>query len=82
MTPRRGRLPAPWTPRRVSKAVRLLQEAPTSPCSSCGRVTKTTSDGFCADCWARKEGHLRGTAAPPGWALRVLDALTFRRPRR
>ena len=77
----RRRLPAPWAPRRVSKAVRALAEAPSSPCPSCLRVTKTTSDGYCADCWARKRGAAPAVAAPPRWAIRVLDALTPRRRR-
>jgi hypothetical protein len=60
--------PLPRRPRRVSKAVRLLREAPSSPCARCGRVTKTTSDGVCADCWARKDGRVVRRPKPlPRW---------------
>jgi hypothetical protein len=59
--------PAPRRPRLVSKAVRLLREAPVSPCASCGRETKTTSDGVCADCWARKDGRHRPGKPLPRW---------------
>jgi hypothetical protein len=38
----------------MSRAVRLLQDAPVTRCGACGRMTATTSDGACADCWARK----------------------------
>jgi hypothetical protein len=65
--------PSPRRPRLVSKAVRLLREAPTSPCASCGRETKTTSDGVCADCWARKDGRAYGKVRPlPRWLARML----------
>jgi hypothetical protein len=37
-----------------SRAVRALAEAPTSPCSHCGRESKTVT-GVCADCWGVKE---------------------------
>jgi hypothetical protein len=60
--------PLPRRPRKVSKAVRLLRDAPSSPCPHCGRVSKTTSDGFCADCWARKEGQRVARIRPvPRW---------------
>ncbi len=36
------------------RARRRLEEAPSSPCPHCGRVTKTV-DGVCADCWGVKE---------------------------
>ena len=47
--------------RRVSKAAEELRYAPESPCHHCGRVTKTTSDGVCAECWGSKGGR------PMGW---------------
>jgi hypothetical protein len=73
-------LPAPRKPSLISKAVRLLREAPSSPCPDCGRVTKTTTDGVCADCWARKDGrHYGDTKAPPRWAMRIANLLTLRR---
>ena len=72
--------PRPLVPRSrdfVSKAVRMLREAPESVCPSCGRMTRTTSDGVCADCWAHKDGRRYGTAkAPPRWLARLLG---FRR---
>jgi hypothetical protein len=73
-------LPAPWTRNLVSKAVLLLREAPSSPCPHCGRVSKTTTDGVCADCWEHKDGGRYGTLKPPPrWALRVANLLTLRR---
>jgi hypothetical protein len=64
----------------VSKAVRLLREAPASPCPHCLRVSKTTSDGFCADCWRRKNGgRYAAQLPPPRWALRLANLLTLRR---
>ena len=36
------------------RARRRLEEAPSSPCGHCGRVTKTV-DGMCADCWGVKD---------------------------
>jgi hypothetical protein len=76
--------PGPLVPRRrnlVSKAVRLLRDAPESPCPHCGRTTKTTSDGVCADCWERKDGRRYAPVAapPPRWAVRFANLLTFRR---
>jgi hypothetical protein len=66
--------------RRVSRAVSLLGEAPSSRCPNCGRVTKTTSDGVCADCWSHKDGRLYGSPKPPPrWALRLANLLTLRR---
>jgi hypothetical protein len=78
------RLPAQWSPpRRISRAAFALRAAPTSPCAACGHVSKTTTDGFCADCWARKEGDPgRGLRRPPRWALRLADLLTLRWLRR
>jgi hypothetical protein len=73
-------LPEPRRRGFISKAVRLLREAPSSPCADCGRVTKTTSDGVCAECWAHKDGRAYGRmAAPPRWAVRIANLLTFRR---
>jgi hypothetical protein len=46
--------------RRISKAAEELRYAPRSPCHHCGRVTRTTSDGVCADCWASKGGRAMG----------------------
>jgi hypothetical protein len=64
----------------VSKAVSLLREAPSSPCPQCGRLSKTTTDGVCADCWAHKDGRSYGSVKPPPtWALRVANLLTLRR---
>ena len=40
--------------RRISRAAESLRDAPESACPHCGRVTKTTSDGVCAECWASK----------------------------
>jgi hypothetical protein len=68
--------PAPRRPRGISKAVRLLHEAPSSPCATCGRVTKTTTDGFCADCWAHKDG--RGQHPPVRPLPRLLRWLARR----
>jgi hypothetical protein len=45
----------------MSRAAIELAAAPTSPCPHCGRETKTTSDGICAECWGSKGGH------PMGW---------------
>jgi len=42
---------------RVSRAVASLRDAPASKCPHCGRMTKTTSDGICADCWGSKRGR-------------------------
>jgi hypothetical protein len=36
------------------RARRRLEEAPSSPCPHCERVTKTV-DGMCADCWGVKD---------------------------
>jgi hypothetical protein len=36
------------------RARRRLEDAPSSPCPHCGRVTKTV-DGMCADCWGVKD---------------------------
>jgi hypothetical protein len=73
-------LPEPRRRSFVSKAVRLLREAPSSPCPGCGRVTKTTSDGICAECWVHKDGRAYGRiAAPPRWAVRIANLLTFKR---
>ena len=36
------------------RARRRLEQAPSSPCPHCGRVTKTV-DGMCADCWGVKD---------------------------
>jgi hypothetical protein len=36
------------------RARRRLEEARSSPCGHCGRVTKTV-DGMCADCWGVKD---------------------------
>jgi hypothetical protein len=64
----------------VSKAVRLLREAPSSPCPNCGRLSKTTTDGVCADCWAHKDGRRYGSVKPPpGWAVRLANLLTLGR---
>jgi len=74
-------LPPPRKRGFVSKAVRLLREAPTSPCAACGRDTKTTSDGVCADCWAHKDGgHYGSVPPPPRWVARLAGLLSFRRP--
>ncbi len=60
-----------------------LEDAPSSACPSCGRVTKTTSDGICADCWAHKDGRVYARMpAPPRWAMRVANLVTFRWLRR
>jgi len=74
---RRLQLPGP---RRESRAAIALREAPTSPCPSCGRVTKTTTDGVCADCWAHKDGRRYGAVAvepPSPWEVKLARALTF-----
>lgn len=66
-------------PRRVSRAVLALHEAPSSPCPACGRVTKTTSDGVCADCWAHKDGgSYERPKAPSRWAARLVRLLARR----
>jgi hypothetical protein len=79
---RRLQLPGP---RRISRAALALHEAASSPCPTCGRVTKTTSDGVCADCWAHKDGRRYGPVAaspPPAWQVRLARLLTLRwRPR-
>ena len=36
------------------RARRRLEQAPSSPCPHCGRVTKTV-DGMCAYCWGVKD---------------------------
>ena len=36
------------------RARRRLEQAPSSACPHCGRVTKTV-DGMCADCWGVKD---------------------------
>jgi ribosomal protein L37E len=46
--------------RGISKAAEELRYAPESPCPRCGRVTKTTSDGVCAECWGSKGGRAMG----------------------
>jgi hypothetical protein len=59
--------------RRVGRAVLALQDAPESACPHCGRVTKTTSDGVCADCWGSKGGSmLARPPQQPGRATRFL----------
>ncbi|HEY6016349.1 MAG TPA: hypothetical protein VIU44_00620 [Gaiellaceae bacterium] len=59
-----------------SKAVARLREAPESPCPHCGRLTRTTTDGICADCWGSKGGTM-GSSEPPGrvtgFLLRLLS---------
>ena len=66
--------------RRISKAARELRYAPESPCHRCGRVTRTTSDGVCAECWGSKGGRAmgwkldeRGDDSVPDDAARLLD---------
>jgi len=49
----------------MSRAGDALREAPESECPHCGRVTKTTSDGICADCWGSKGGRPMGWRAQP-----------------
>jgi hypothetical protein len=50
-----------------------------SPCPSCGRVTKTTTDGVCADCWAHKDGgSYERPKAPSRWAARLVRLLARR----
>ena len=62
--------------RRTSKAARELRYAPESPCQHCGRVTKTTSDGVCADCWASKGGRAMGwKKEEPGGDDSIVDEL-------
>ena len=55
----------------MTKSTRSLRFAPVSPCPHCGRPTRTTSDGICADCWGSKGGRpllvRRGGQGPPGW---------------
>ena len=46
--------------RRISRAAQELREAPESECPHCGRVTRTTSDGVCAECWGGKGGRAMG----------------------
>lgn len=41
-------------PRARSRAVAELEDAPVSPCSHCGRDSRTVQ-GVCADCWQAKE---------------------------
>jgi hypothetical protein len=41
----------------VSRATDALHDAPESECPHCGRLSKTTSDGICADCWGSKGGR-------------------------
>ena len=47
----------PVTGRPASRAAWSLRDAPESECPHCGRVTKTTSDGVCAECWGSKGGR-------------------------
>jgi hypothetical protein len=42
---------------RLSKAAGRLREAPESFCAQCRRVTKTTTDRVCAECWTSKGGR-------------------------
>jgi hypothetical protein len=46
--------------RRFTRAADSLRNAPESECPHCGRVTRTTSDGVCAECWAGKGGRSMG----------------------
>ena len=59
---------------RMSRAAARLQEAPVSPCPSCGRESRTVQ-GVCTDCWAPKEEN----AVVHGRAGRTepLDLLDF-----
>jgi hypothetical protein len=41
----------------MSRAAAALRDAQTSECPHCKRMTKTTSDGICADCWGSKGGR-------------------------
>jgi hypothetical protein len=57
-------------------ARRRLEDAPSSPCPHCGRVTKTV-DGMCADCWGVKDEARarRWLAGPPRESLFGFDPL-------
>jgi hypothetical protein len=46
----------PGRPGLASKSTVRLALAPSSPCPSCGRITKTVQ-GVCADCWGSKGGR-------------------------
>lgn len=46
--------------RRMSRAAYHLRDAPESECPHCARVTRTTSDGVCAQCWGGKGGRGMG----------------------
>jgi hypothetical protein len=48
----------------MGRATEEPARASISACPHCGRETKTTSDGICADCWGSKGGH------PMGWERR------------
>jgi hypothetical protein len=65
--------------RRISRAAYQLRHAPESLCPHCGRVTKTTSDGVCADCWGGKGGVMGWRHDPPRESFfdDVLDVLGF-----
>ncbi|MDQ3823994.1 MAG: hypothetical protein M3321_12225 [Actinomycetota bacterium] len=71
------------TRRRTSRAAYKLRDAPTSECPHCGRVTRTTSDGVCADCWAGKGGRPMGWKREPprGGESLLDDILDFLFPR-
>jgi hypothetical protein len=38
-----------------SRSARELAEADSSVCPHCGALSKTVSDGICADCWGVKD---------------------------
>ena len=65
----------------AGKAVRQLREAPESECPHCGRMTKTTSDGVCADCWGDKGGSMLLHPQQPGRVGRFLLRLVSRSAR-
>ncbi|HSP71780.1 MAG TPA: hypothetical protein VLN26_05375 [Gaiellaceae bacterium] len=62
----------------ASKAVARLREAPESLCPHCGRVTRTTTDGICADCWGSKGGTMGRSPEPPGRFAALLLRLVSR----
>jgi len=58
---------------RVNWRARMrLQEAPSSECPSCGRLTKTV-DGVCADCWGVKTQAGRRRAIPAAGSTRSVE---------
>jgi hypothetical protein len=64
----------------VSRAVEALHDAPESDCPHCGRLSKTTTDGICADCWGSKGGRPMHWQSQP-FRLGLFDFLDFFGPR-